>query len=338
MVKTNMKGVHKVTVRLADKSKKAYYYAWRGGPRMENTDPKSRDFMREYIELTADRNQDPVKGCLGELINEYKASPDFDNLADSTKEINGYSIKRIMDRYFDFPLQALSEKGARREFMQWRNDLAKERGLAAADRAMSILKRILQYGINMEMIDTHPLKDVNKVYNGSRKDIIWTDLDIKKLKAIDNEKITQALILGLWTGQRQGDLLKLRWNAYDGHTLSVEQSKTKTYVRVKVSAELKTMLDSMERTAVTILTNQAGKPWGSGFKSSWRKSCGRAGIEGLRFHDLRGTFVTLAWRNGATIEEISDVTGHSIKYAERIIRKHYLVSGGAVEKIEKIER
>lgn len=338
MVKTNMKGVHKVTVRLADKSKKAYYYAWRGGPRMENTDPKSRAFMREYIELTADRNQDPVKGCLGELINEYKASPDFENLADSTKEINGYSIKRIMDRYFDFPLQALSEKGARREFMQWRNDLAKERGLAAADRAMSILKRILQYGINMEMIDTHPLKDVNKVYNGSRKDIIWTDLDIKKLKEIDNEKITQALILGLWTGQRQGDLLKLRWNAYDGHTLSVEQSKTKTYVRVKVSAELKTMLDSMERTAVTILTNQAGKPWGSGFKSSWRKACDRAGIEGLNFHDLRGTFVTLAWRNGATIEEISDVTGHSIKDAERIIRKHYLVSGGAVEKIEKRER
>lgn len=338
MVKVRMKGVHKVTRRLADRSKRTYYYAWRGGPRMENTDPQSRAFMREYIELTAERNQDPVKGCLGELINEYKASPDFDNLADSTKEINGYSIKRIMDRYFDFPLQALSEKGARREFMQWRNDLAKERGLAAADRAMSILKRILQYGINMEMIDTHPLKDVNKVYNGSRKDIIWTDLDIEKLKSAGNEKITQALILGLWTGQRQGDLLKLRWNAYDGHTLSVEQSKTKTYVRVKVSTELKTMLDSMERTAVTILTNQAGKPWGSGFKSSWRKACDRAGIEGLNFHDLRGTFVTLAWRNGATIEEISDVTGHSIKDAERIIRKHYLVSGGAVEKIEKRKR
>jgi integrase len=302
---------------------------------MENKDPNSRAFMREFIELTAERNQDPVKGCLGELINEYEKSPDFQNLADSTKEINGYSIKRIRDRYFDFPLQALSEKGARREFIQWRNTLSKEAGNAAADRAMSILKRIMQFGLNMEIIDHHPLKDVNKLYDGSRKDIIWTDEDIQKLKSIDNEKITQALILGLWTGQRQGDLLKLRWNAYDGQTLSVEQSKTKTYARVKVSAELKTMLDSMERTAVTILTNQSGKPWGSGFKSSWRKACDRAEVGHLNFHDLRGTFVTLAYRNGASIEEISDVTGHSIKDAERIIRKHYLVSGGAVEKIEK---
>jgi integrase len=223
-------------------------------------------------------------------------------------------------------------------YRYFKTDTFEEAGNAAADRAMSVLKRILQFGINMEMIDHHPLKDVNKLYSGSRKDIIWTDADIKKLKAIDNEKITQALVLGLWTGQRQGDLLKLRWNAYDGHTLSIEQSKTKTYARVKVSAELKTMLDSMERTAVTILTNQAGKPWGTGFKSSWRKSLERAGIEGLNYHDLRGTFVTLAWRNGASIEEIADVTGHTIKYAERIIRKHYLVSGGAVEKIEKRKR
>jgi integrase len=305
---------------------------------MENTDPQSRAFMREYIELTAERNQDPVKGCLGELINDYKASPDFMNLADSTREINGYSIKRIMNRYFDFPLQALSEKGARREFIQWRNDLSKEAGNAAADRAISVLKRILQFGINMEMIDHHPLKDVNKLYSGSRKDIIWTDADIQKLKDLGNEKITQALILGLWTGARQGSLLKLRWNAYDGQTLFIEHPKTKTFTRVKVSAELKTMLDSMERTAVTILTNQAGKPWGSGFKSSWRKACERAGVSGLNFHDLRGTFVTLAWRNGANIEEIADVTGHTIKDAERIIRKHYLVSGGAVEKIEKRKR
>lgn len=335
MVKGNMKGIHKVTRKLADGSKRTHYYAWRGGPAMENKDPNSRAFMREFIELTAERNQDPVKGCLGELINEYEKSPDFQNLADSTKEINGYSIAKIRHRYFDFPLELLSQRGARREFIDWRNEIAENDGNAAADRAMSVLKRILRFGVNMEMIDHHPLKDVNKLYDGSRKNIIWTDADIQKLKDLGNEKITQALILGLWTGQRQGDLLKLRWNAYDGHTLSIEQSKTKTYARVKVSAELKAMLDNMERTAVTILTNQAGKPWGTGFKSSWRKACDRAGVSGLNFHDLRGTFVTLAYRNGASIEEIADVTGHTIKDAERIIRKHYLVSGGAVEKIEK---
>lgn len=146
-------------------------------------------------------------------------------------------------------------------------------------------------------------------------------------------------MLALWTGQRQGDLLKLTWSAYDDSSVTLRQSKTGAHVRMKVAAELKMALDGVKRSdAVTILTNNQGKPWATGFKSSWRKAVEKAGIKGKTFHDLRGTFVTLAYRNGASIKEISEVSGHSEKDAESIIRKHYLVSSAAVEKIENRTR
>jgi hypothetical protein len=34
------------------------------------------------------------------------------------------------------------------------------------------------------------------------------------------------LLLALWTGQRQGDLLRLPWSAYDGEHVRLRQSKT----------------------------------------------------------------------------------------------------------------
>jgi integrase len=34
------------------------------------------------------------------------------------------------------------------------------------------------------------------------------------------------LLLALWTGQRQGDLLRLPWSAYDGEHIRLRQSKT----------------------------------------------------------------------------------------------------------------
>jgi integrase len=34
------------------------------------------------------------------------------------------------------------------------------------------------------------------------------------------------LLLALWTGQRQGELLKLPWSAYDGAYIRLRQSKT----------------------------------------------------------------------------------------------------------------
>ncbi|MRN77076.1 tyrosine-type recombinase/integrase [Brucella sp. 09RB8471] len=86
------------------------------------------------------------------------------------------------------------------------------------------------------------------------------------------------------------------------------------------------MLDEMQRgDAVTILTNTRGKPWTSdGFKTSWGKAIKKAEITGVTFHDLRGTFITKARRNGATIEEIAAASGHSIKEVTRVLEAHYL--------------
>lgn len=197
------------------------------------------------------------------------------------------------------------------------------------------------------MITRHPLEKVEKVSAGTRRDLIWSDAEINAMRfGVKNEDgdlirkpapapIIRALMLALWTGQRQGDLLKLTWTAYDGETISLRQGKTGAHVRMKVSAELKATLDNVKRgNSVTILTTAQGKPWATGFKSSWRKAVAAAGIRGKTFHDLRGTFITLAYRNGASIKHISEVSGQSEKDAETIIRKHCLVSSAAVEKIE----
>ena len=50
-------------------------------------------------------------------------------------------------------------------------------------------------------------------------------------------------MLALWTGQRQGDLLKLTWAAYDGTHIRLRQSKRKKRVLLPVGAPLKAALD-----------------------------------------------------------------------------------------------
>jgi integrase len=42
------------------------------------------------------------------------------------------------------------------------------------------------------------------------------------------------LLLALWTGQRQGDLLRLPWSAYDGTHIRLRQGKTGTRVVIPV--------------------------------------------------------------------------------------------------------
>jgi integrase len=283
---------------------------------------------------------------MAEIIREYMKSPAYTGLKETTREGYEIAINAIELEFHDMKFADIVAVGTRKTFLEWRDDIAKVHP-RKADLFMSVLKRILWFGMDRELISRHPLEHVEKISDGTRRDVIWTDEEIDRFRSgVKNEQgeweikpasepLVRAMMLGLWTGQRQGDLLKLTWKAYDGYSIALRQSKTGAHVRVKVSDELKRYLDNVKRgKSVTILTNSEDKPWASGFKSSWRKAVERAKIENRTFHDLRGTFVTLAYRNGSSIKEIAEVTGHSEKDAEGIIRKHYLVSSAAVEKIE----
>lgn len=84
-----------------------------------------------------------------------------------------------------------------------------------------------------------------------------------------------------------------------------------------------------------------GTRWtGYGFSASFRKACTAAGIEGLTFHDLRGTAVTRLAMAGCTVPEIATITGHSLKAVEAMLDRYYLsrdigMAESAIAKLEK---
>jgi integrase len=116
--------------------------------------------------------------------------------------------------------------------------------------------------------------------------------------------------LGIWTGQREGDLLRLPWSAYDGRAIRLKQSKTGVRVTIPVALPLKVVLDSQRRQSTLILVNSRGRAWTeNGFRRSWSKASVKAGIRNVTYSDLRGTAVTRLAIAGATEAEISALLG-----------------------------
>jgi integrase len=149
------------------------------------------------------------------------------------------------------------------------------------------------------------------------------------------------MLLAINTGQRQGDLLRLPWSAYDGKAIKLRQKKTGVYVPIPVADVLKAALDAAPRQSPIMLTNSAGKPWSeSGFQGAWGKATMRAGILGLTFHDLRGTAVVTLARAGCNEVEIYSITGHKPSDVRAILTAHYLprdaeVADNAIAKLNR---
>jgi integrase len=227
-------------------------------------------------------------------------------------------------------------------FFAWRDTIAAASGRRQADYAWTVLARVLSWSLNRGHIGINPCERGGRLYRGgSRVEKIWTKADEAAFLERAPAHLHLPLLMALWTGQRQGDLLRLPWSSYDGTHIRLRQGKTGARVVVPVGAPLKSMLDASAKRSTIILTTSDGKPWTSdGFRASWRKACERAGIVGVTFHDLRGTAITRLALAGCTEAEIGTITGHSLRSVRAILDAAYLHRDPALAEsaIRKLER
>ena len=252
-------------------------------------------------------------------------------------------IAAIETKFGDFPLAALSDRRTRGVFKHWRDQLALK-SRRQADYAWQVLALILAWGPDRGLITHNPCTRAGQLYRSTRIEKIWTHDDESAFLRSAPAHLHLPLLLALWTGQRQGDLLRLPWSAYDGTHIRLKQSKTGARVAIPVGAPLKAALDAARKQGPLVLTNSWGRPWTShGFQASWRIAATKAGIVGLTFHDLRGTAVTRLATTGCTTPEIASLTGHSLRDVNAILDAHYLhrdpaLAESAIRKLERATR
>ena len=234
----------------------------------------------------------------------------------------GYALKKIEAKFGTMPILAIGARGARGVFLKWRDSM--KATPRKADHDWTVLARVLSFAKDRQRIDVNPCERGGRLYEADRTDCLWTEAD-GKLLSVASVEVRAVVLFALWTGQRQGDLLRLPWSAFDGRRIRLRQSKKRAprrraryrgaWRRHRLAAEGIASDPDFER----------GPPWTSdGFRTSFGRACNRAMIEGLTFHDLRGTAVTRLALAGCTTLEIASITGHSERDVAQMLEKHYL--------------
>ena len=362
-MRVHLKGIARAIHRRADGTTYTYWYAWRGGPRLEG-EPGSREFAASYQRAVAAR---PAANSmtLADLTHEYSASAHFGKLAPRTRADYIKKLAAIDAKLGDMPLSACERKETRGVLKRWRDELAaaSER---QADYMWSVLSAVFTHGIEYGHITTNPCARGGRLYEGSRVEVLWTSPQIGAFLAQKQyAHLHLPLLIGLWTGQREGDILRMPWSAYDGEVIRLKQRKghrrgkraRASIVVIPVAAPLKAALDAalaarrsaqvspLHLDAEPVCLSSEGTPWRegragfNGFISSFKKAKEIAGIEGVNFGDLRGTAVTRLALAGSTVPEICAITGHSHDEANRVLQEHYLnrdpkLAWAAIRKLE----
>jgi len=216
-MKTRLKGINSIRKQLADGSWVTYWYAWKSGPRVYG-EPGTPEFIDSYNEAVASKR--PVVGkTLLSLTRYFQTTSEFKNdIKPRTRDDYVKQIKIIEKKFGDFPVSGLSDPRARGIFKEWRDELA-NRSIRQADYAWTVLARVLSVAKDRGYIKTNPCERGGRLYQSERVDKIWTLEDEAAYFDSAPAHLHLPLLLGLWTGQREGDLLRLQWSNYDGKVI-----------------------------------------------------------------------------------------------------------------------
>lgn len=346
-MRTRLKGVYASRKRLADGTLRTYWNL-RGfgvlkplaGDESEPFSPGAPAFMRAYQEAIGAPAKARTVGTMQMLVDGYQRSPFWAKLAPRTKTDYLGAIARIEKKWGTYPLDAIEDPKIRRRFLDWRDEMARS-SPRQADAIFGVLRIILEFGRDRGMIAHNHATRPKKVYKADRSEQLWLRPHIDAFRAVAGPEMKLAFELALWTGQRQGDLFKLGWSSYSDGRLQFRQGKRKRKVDMRVPAPLKVLLDEARKMkkALTILESPTGKPWTkSNFNNYWRPAIVRAGLDGLHFHDIRGTTCTVLAEAGATPSEIAAMLGWTVTTVNRMLDTYQAMtaslSDSAVAKLE----
>jgi integrase len=116
---------------------------------------------------------------------------------------------------------------------------------------------------------------------------------------------------------RRGEILTLKWSDVDLDmnmiTINQTNTKSKKSRKVYINSVLKRLFLELRLKSAGneyVFLNDKGNRLKE-IKNGYNSACRRAGIEGLRFHDLRHSAATRMIESGANIVAVSKILGHS---------------------------
>lgn len=237
------------------------------------------------------------------LFSEYLKSPGFTKLATRSKIIYMGSGARL-SKYFG---KADVKKLKRSDFIRLQNDHAQSP--ASANLLVRVASVVFSFALDMDIVPTNPVMRLKKLKIGSHEK--WTPEEVKKVIALRDRRISTAVALAWYTGQRESDILSMQWKDFDGEYIAMVQGKTGLEMKIKVHPDLAAYLETIREDAAPSDFIVSGKKIvkSSAFRNMLKRRLDALGIDKV-FHGIRKGVASSLAENRAPLSEIAAIMGH----------------------------
>jgi len=252
-----------------------------------------------------------VKSTLQQVIDRYinEVSPALKSGPNITKRLKALSKMLPV-------LRQVSEITAA-DLSKFRDKRMAEVSVATVRKEMTILRSVFESARrDWSMIATNPIADVKRppappnrkrLMSDSERDRLLLALGFDGTVSTVQHQVAVAMLLGLETAMRAGEMLGLTWARVNlkAQYVSLEKTKNGDYRDVPLSTravELLALMHGVDKSTVFTVTLAS-------LDALFRKARDRCEIDNLHFHDTRATALTNL-SSKLDVMELARMVGH----------------------------
>jgi integrase len=256
-----------------------------------------KKFADEYLNLYSKQNK--RSWARDELsLKSLKAFFGNKNLQDITAaDIERFKVKRKAEKSKRVPGNAKPQKISN----------------ATVNRELTCLKTLFNKAVEWGQLEINPAVKVKKLREPKQKERILSSAESEKLIEASSADLKPVLIIALNTGMRRGEILSLRWDDVDLRKgfIFIKDSKSGQSRNIPINERVFETLKSLPQNSDFVFFNPGTNGHIQDVKTAFKGACRRAGIQGLRFHDLRHTAASWMVEAGVDLVTVSKILGHS---------------------------
>lgn len=304
------------------------YYYFRTGRYVKNArgakvevltrlpDIRDKRFANSYAAAQAARTKrEPVEFLtLTKMIDQYQRSADYAKLAASSKllydvyfrELDRLAGQAPADDFTDDDVRMIVARMGERK--------------AAANAMVRLIGSLYSWAITHKLVgrDCRPIDGIKQYETGEH--MPWPVDVLEAALNSDVPKVKLSAHLLFYTGQRIGDVMRMRWADIQDGRISVVQQKTGKALSIPLHRSLAALLDTLPRHGETILCRHDGEAMtGQTVRIALKKHCASMGVS-LVPHGLRRNAVNALLEAECSVAQVAAITGQSLRMVEYYAR------------------
>lgn len=194
---------------------------------------------------------------------------------------------------------------------------------------LGVLRSLLNRAVEWGYIPANPIKAIRLLKEPPGRLRFLSRAEIQALLKHCAPHLKPVVLIALNTGMRKSELLELRWDQIDMErgTITLSDTKNNETRIVPMNQVVRETLQTLPRNGERVFPFQS-------VKKSFRHALKSAGIEGVRFHDLRHTFASHLVMQGVGLRTVQQLLGH--KTLRMVLRYSHLSEEHLQDSVSKL--